>query len=307
MTGTRKLFWIGIFGAVTMTVAGTMSAWALVTDDCSELLGGNCSAMEEYRASKNRIAEIGKPSAQHAGEQADIRGETSSAPAKPVNREPEVKLAQAKVSEPRTQPKPESGEELIVSREDMPRTRAPAPNPEPVDNELEAPELLVSHQEEPPTAEARRQLVRIEIPEDMVELSEPSRAGRHMQGRDLTPVMPKSPTIEQAQAWAQSEHAVPERAYGVQYAAYAPTLTPTQSEPVRLQIQSGYTRAQDVNASVVFRGIENEAERVCLSQLNYLPAGHPKIGQCIGAEVEARVYATGAPQVISFFESLLTP
>ena len=37
-----------------------------------------------------------------------------------------------------------------------------APNPEPVDNELEAPELLVSHQEEPPTAEARRQLVRIE-------------------------------------------------------------------------------------------------------------------------------------------------
>lgn len=88
-----------------------------------------------------------------------------------------------------------------------------------------------------------------------------------------------------------------------------PLMSPTierMNTPQRVEIQIQPMVERPLAISEVFSQVERQAESACGSVLGGMPATHPEWLKCIGAEVEYRVYRSGNPKLVSFFESLLT-
>lgn len=315
MAGLKFLRMVGLCCGVSLLVSAPVTAWQ---DDCTELLGGNCTPADsaEAKPAKRKEAAVSQVSAPpKASPKVDDK------PVAPPKPKP-VQVAEAELAPPEARQAPTESK----AQADM----------QPVQT------ASVSERTEP-AAQVTKRAPSTQLPKQVrIAAVDPGPSTRKVAPRraDVTPVQ-ISPA---AQANARKTGAgrdetrkpspeKPEQSAPVRFAALSPAqeqprvkrqvlspivpvrsapqpvMSPTiemMQKPQRVEIQIVPVSRQPLAVDEVFQMVERQAESACGSVLGAIPATHPEWLKCIGAEVEYRVYRSGDPKLVSFFESLLT-
>ena len=276
-----------------------------ITDDCGELLGGNCVSSVKPTDAKPAVdtpqVKVSKPAAVKRSvavepepvSSAENEATELQAPQVQPARLAEVKLSDAERLAPRIESKPQIQKENSVPP--PPTQREVLVSPTIAQNAVEAPIYQLSA----PTAGLTKTAASsMRAPIRYMDASLLKRATARIDAQQSV----VSERVVTSQ-WDPAPIKMPER-----MPSPPADRLPRTEQPVRrieLRIHPVTNIAEPLNVNQAFRSLEDRAEGFCQSRMSQLSAFHPLILECIGNEVANGVYQSGRADLIAYFEQQL--